>query len=268
MFSFALPGRAQAPDAGPRRPRPARARASTPSSAATRTRTTSASTAGSSSATSRRTPSPTPSTTSATSTSTPGCRCRWSPPRSSTALLGSVLDPRRRLVQHHPRARLRLLHPQGVGVAQPPRRVHPQPRGVPRLAGNRRDAGGRAALACRWSGPSSTCGSRSGEVVLRGVTDADLEPLLAVLPDDLEHDPGHQRVPRASAADRRRRWSPRSGSTAAPGRPGPGASTSPSRSTAAWSACRRWRARSSRCCAPSTRSPGWPPTCAAAAWPP
>jgi RimJ/RimL family protein N-acetyltransferase len=28
-----------------------------------------------------------------------------------------------------------------------------------------------------------------GEVVLRGVTDADLDPLLAVLPDDLEHDP-------------------------------------------------------------------------------
>jgi RimJ/RimL family protein N-acetyltransferase len=31
-----------------------------------------------------------------------------------------------------------------------------------------------------------------GEVVLRGVTDADLDPLLAVLPDDLEHDPRHQ----------------------------------------------------------------------------
>jgi RimJ/RimL family protein N-acetyltransferase len=42
-----------------------------------------------------------------------------------------------------------------------------------------------------------------GEVVLRGVTDADLDPLLAVLPDDLEHDPRHQPF-LSVAADRRR----------------------------------------------------------------
>jgi RimJ/RimL family protein N-acetyltransferase len=42
-----------------------------------------------------------------------------------------------------------------------------------------------------------------GEVLLRGVTDADLDPLLAVLPDDLEHDPRH--VPFLECgADRRR----------------------------------------------------------------
>jgi len=44
------------------------------------------------------------------------------------------------------------------------------------------------------------------EVVLRGVTDADLDPLLAVLPDDLEHDPRHQPF-LTPAADRRRVFS-------------------------------------------------------------
>ncbi|WP_151084316.1 GNAT family N-acetyltransferase [Nocardioides cynanchi] len=33
-----------------------------------------------------------------------------------------------------------------------------------------------------------------GEVLLRGVTDADLDPLLAVLPGDLEHDPRSERL--------------------------------------------------------------------------
>lgn len=42
-----------------------------------------------------------------------------------------------------------------------------------------------------------------GEVVLRGVTDADLDPLLAVLPDDLDHDPRHRPF-LEPAADRRR----------------------------------------------------------------
>jgi RimJ/RimL family protein N-acetyltransferase len=42
-----------------------------------------------------------------------------------------------------------------------------------------------------------------GEVVLRGVTDADLDPLLAVLPDDLEQDPRHRPF-LEPAADRRR----------------------------------------------------------------
>ena len=45
---------------------------------------------------------------------------------------------RRRLVQHDPRARLRLLDPQGVGVAGLARRADPQPRRVPRSAGARR----------------------------------------------------------------------------------------------------------------------------------
>ena len=42
-----------------------------------------------------------------------------------------------------------------------------------------------------------------GEVLLRGVTDDDLDPLLAVLPDDLEQDPRH-RAFLQPAADRRR----------------------------------------------------------------
>jgi RimJ/RimL family protein N-acetyltransferase len=42
-----------------------------------------------------------------------------------------------------------------------------------------------------------------GEVLLRGVTDADLDPLLAVLPDDLEQDPRHRPF-LDPAADRRR----------------------------------------------------------------
>ena len=43
---------------------------------------------------------------------------------------------RRRLVQHDPRARFRLLHPQGVGLADLARRTHPQPGRVPRAAGS------------------------------------------------------------------------------------------------------------------------------------
>jgi RimJ/RimL family protein N-acetyltransferase len=42
-----------------------------------------------------------------------------------------------------------------------------------------------------------------GDVLLRGVTDADLDPLLAALPDDLEQDPRHQAF-LEPAADRRR----------------------------------------------------------------
>ena len=49
---------------------------------------------------------------------------------------GAVL--RRRVVQHHLGTRLRLVDPQGVGVADEPGRVHPQPGGVPRLARVRR----------------------------------------------------------------------------------------------------------------------------------
>ncbi|CAA9344905.1 MAG: Uncharacterized protein Rv0487/MT0505 clustered with mycothiol biosynthesis gene, partial [uncultured Nocardioidaceae bacterium] len=41
----------------------------------------------------------------------------------------------RRVVQHDPRARLRLLHPARVGVAPLARRVHPQPGRLPRMAG-------------------------------------------------------------------------------------------------------------------------------------
>ena len=53
----------------------------------------------------------------------------------------------RRVVQHDPRARVRLLDPQGVGVADLARRADPQPRGVPGAARARRagDAGGRRA---------------------------------------------------------------------------------------------------------------------------
>jgi RimJ/RimL family protein N-acetyltransferase len=47
----------------------------------------------------------------------------------------------------------------------------------------------------------------SGEVVLRGVTDADLEPLLAVLPADLELDPQLESLPSLSEVrDRERRF--------------------------------------------------------------
>ena len=42
-----------------------------------------------------------------------------------------------------------------------------------------------------------------GEVLLRGVTDADLDPLLAAFPDDLDQDPRHQPF-LERAADRRR----------------------------------------------------------------
>ena len=43
--------------------------------------------------------------------------------RRSTGARGGP-ELRRRVLQHHPRARLRQLHPQGVGVAHQPRRVH------------------------------------------------------------------------------------------------------------------------------------------------
>ncbi|MGA8248437.1 MAG: GNAT family protein [Nocardioides sp.] len=44
-----------------------------------------------------------------------------------------------------------------------------------------------------------------GEVLLRGVTDADLDPLLAVLPDDLEMDPSRERFAGLDGATDRRR---------------------------------------------------------------
>lgn len=44
-----------------------------------------------------------------------------------------------------------------------------------------------------------------GEVLLRGVTDADLEPLLAVLPADLEHDPRSERFAELDAGANHRR---------------------------------------------------------------
>ena len=71
----------------------------------------------------RCTPSRSPSTGSATSTSTPGCRSPSVDADELDRLLGAVLADRRRVVQRDPRARLRLLHPQGVGVAQAARRV-------------------------------------------------------------------------------------------------------------------------------------------------
>jgi RimJ/RimL family protein N-acetyltransferase len=59
-----------------------------------------------------------------------------------------------------------------------------------------------------------------GEVLLRGVTDADLDPLLAVFPDDLDQDPRHQafldpaadrhRVLTAEIWQHRGTWSPTS----------------------------------------------------------
>lgn len=61
-----------------------------------------------------------------------------------------------------------------------------------------------------------------GDVVLRGATDADLDPLLAILPDDLEQDPGAERFSGMDAGSDRRRiftaeiwkhrgtWTPRS----------------------------------------------------------
>jgi RimJ/RimL family protein N-acetyltransferase len=45
----------------------------------------------------------------------------------------------------------------------------------------------------------------AGEVVLRGVTDADLPRLLAALPDDLELNPANERFPALSPQDDRRR---------------------------------------------------------------
>lgn len=47
----------------------------------------------------------------------------------------------------------------------------------------------------------------SGEVLLRGVTDDDLDPMLAVLPDDLEMDPRTETLAGlAAGTDRRRRF--------------------------------------------------------------
>jgi RimJ/RimL family protein N-acetyltransferase len=44
-----------------------------------------------------------------------------------------------------------------------------------------------------------------GDVLLRGLADDDLEPLLAALPDDLEHDPRSERFAELDAAADRRR---------------------------------------------------------------
>ena len=80
-------------------------------------------------------------------------------------LLGVVLTTSDDSLQRDPRARLRGLHPQGVGVAQAAWRVDAQPRGVPRLAGVRRRAGpARPDLLAfePWSGRCSTSVSRAG----------------------------------------------------------------------------------------------------------
>jgi RimJ/RimL family protein N-acetyltransferase len=53
--------------------------------------------------------------------------------------------------------------------------------------------------------PFSDLRIASGEVLLRGVTDADLDPLLAALPDDLEMNPANERFRGLTPeADRRR----------------------------------------------------------------
>ena len=123
VFSFALPGREEAADPGPARRRHARARRARLRLPPARREPRAASTAGCSSAT-----------------------CRMYGVAFAVDRLGDIYldgrlplargharrarpaarlgaDLRRRVVQHDPRARLRLLDPQGVGVAQAARRV-------------------------------------------------------------------------------------------------------------------------------------------------
>ena len=70
---------------------------------------------------------------------------------------------RRRVVQHDPRARVRLLDPQGVGVADLPWRADPQPRGVPRAAGARRAGDARGERSSPAPGkPSAVERAASG----------------------------------------------------------------------------------------------------------
>ena len=59
-------------------------------------------------------------------------------PEEIDRLLGAVLEYSDGSFNTHPRARVRLLDPQGVGVADLPRRADAQPRGVPGAAGPRR----------------------------------------------------------------------------------------------------------------------------------
>ncbi len=172
------------------------------------------------------------------------------------------------LVQHDPRARLRLLDPQGVGVAQAARRVRP--------ATSRRSAAGwkltrprtsNSPSLASWSGRSSTCGSPA----VRCCCAASPTPTSTLCSlccrttwsRTLDTRCSSSRPPTGVGSS-----PPRSGSTAAPGRRAAGCSTSLSRSTVAWSECRRWRARSTRSCAPSTPTPGWRRRCADAGSPP
>ena len=107
-------------------------------------------------------------------------------------------------------------------MAQAARRVHRQPRGLPRLARGRR---GPHPLLESGHGvaPLRPAPARSGRCCSVPVTDADLAALAALLPDDVELDPRAERFPgwttpatgsaassRASgtraAAGRRRSW--------------------------------------------------------------
>ena len=94
------------------------------------------------------------STRSATSTSTRRLPLVAVTPDEIDRLLGAVLTLRRRVVQHDPRARLRHLDPQGVGVAAQPR--------ASRRATSRRSAAGSSgtdqASAVR-GGPGRAAGA-------------------------------------------------------------------------------------------------------------
>ena len=118
-----------------------------------------------------------------------------------------------------------------------------------------------------WSGRSSTCVSRCGEVAAARRDRRGSRPAARRAARRPRARPPAPAVPGRGTPTDAGCSVPRSGRTAAPGRRARGASTSPWRWTAAWSASRRWRGRSSPCCARSTRSRGWPATSAAAGWP-
>ena len=150
-------------------------------------------------------------------------------------------------------------------MAQPPGRVHPQPRRLPRAGwkrGRPRSPTAPSLPLVPW--PFFDLRIRSGDVVLRGVSDDDIEPLLAALPADLELDPRLESFP-SLAEDRDRREALRVGLLAPPGpvvavvvvsRPRGGARRRGGRRP------ERSRATTSPRCAPSTPPRGWPPTCA------
>ena len=160
-FSFALPGREEAADAGPARRRRARARRARLRLPQPRREPRAGLPLAARAQPAGCTPSRSPSTGSATSTSTRGCRCRCVTADELDRLLGSVLT----YADESFNTILELGFASSIRKEwewrKLARRVDREPRGVPRLARGRRGpdrpSGQRRATSTKASSAGTAC---------------------------------------------------------------------------------------------------------------